>query len=163
MTACLHVVSCMCMLFILPVIYNDAKNSNSLYLKSHTLFLHLHCSILLPTYCGRYLQFFSMLWHHLSDDECIFITLCLPYLLLSSSFFTLFGVTAGQEGKYLHSFSHASSLQIHSHSATLIHHLISVQCFMCLCTRMHMGGGGGGDDHPLVKCLRIHLCISQHK
>lgn len=115
---------------------------------------------------------------------CIFyhpLSFLLFPLLISVSL----GVTTGQEGKYL-SLSNSPNLSTETPftCSTLIHHLISVQYFMCLCMWVCTCGGRGGGplepehtivsiycppaflkiecDHPLVKCSWSLAVISQH-
>lgn len=103
------------------------------------LFLQLHRSIFI-TNCRKYWQFFSTIWHHLSDDECIFITLCLPYFLFSSSLFSL-GSLQGEKA----SISTLSLMPLHCRSIQTLYlnpspHICPV-FYVTVCMRMHMGGG----------------------
>lgn len=91
--ACLHVVS-----FHTHAVVPDhvlfcisRKCTESFFLIFRLCLLELiffHCSIVfyyIPWEISTIFSIFYKVWHHLSDDECIFITICLYYFLLSSS------------------------------------------------------------------------------
>lgn len=113
-----------CMLYS-PLILS----SSALLKKVHSIFIiffifkvclldliFFHCSLVFYYLLWEVFTIFSIfskVWHHLSDDECIFITLCLSYFLLSSSL-SLWGHNRARRQVFLTQlFSHAFPRHLH--------------------------------------------------